>query len=568
MSEIIYRTLNSAAPSLDVHPVLEEVFHARGLESKEDLNFDLSQLESYHSLKDINQAVSLLLPVVLQQKTLLIVGDFDVDGASSVALVMQALALLGAKNIHYLVPNRFEHGYGLSVEIVEQARTFKPSLIMTVDNGISSIAGVAKSNEYGIDVLISDHHLPSEILPDAQAIVNPNQKGCEFQSKAACGCTVAFYIMLALRAKLDEMGHFADKPVVMSSFLDLVALATVADLVPLDKNNRILVSQGLRRIRAGKSRPGIQALIQIAKRESSTLKSSDLGFSVGPRLNAAGRLDDMSLGIECLLSQSPATAYALAQELDQLNQERRNIEAGMQQEAEIFLAQQTLNKAFVDKGLCLYEPSWHQGVIGILAARIKEQTQRPVIAFAANDDGTLKGSARSIAGFHIRDALASLSAANPDMLLSFGGHAMAAGLSIHPDKYELFKQVFRDHCAQHIDSDMLEQRWFVDRDLEAQDVSMALAQAIDDFIPWGQGFRAPLFSGEFTLVEHRLLAQKHFKAKLIPKGGTDIVEGIFFNIKEEKIPPNNAPLRLVFELSINHFQGRNSLQLLIKEILF
>lgn len=568
MKKIIYADTASKTAPLNVHPVLEKIFHARGIESSNELDLELSGLESYHQLKGIDEAVSLLLPVVLEQESLLVVGDFDVDGASSVALVIQALSLFGAKNLNYLVPNRFEHGYGLSVEIVEQARAFKPDLIMTVDNGISSIEGVAKAQEYGIKVLISDHHLPAETLPAAQAIVNPNQLGCEFKSKAACGCTVAFYIMLALRAKLDEQGYFAHGSVSMAPFLDLVALATVADLVPLDKNNRILVNQGIRRIRAGKARTGIQALIQIAKRDYVTLKSSDLGFSVGPRLNAAGRLDDMSVGIECLLSHSPATAYSLAQQLNNLNQERRHIEESMQQEALCFLQEQALNDASSSKGLCLYEPSWHQGVIGILAARIKEQTQCPVIALADDEDGKLKGSARSIKGFHIRDALEAINSAHPNMLLSFGGHAMAAGLSLKADNYAAFRQVFSDYCAAQISPELLDQSWLVDADLEAQHVSEELACAIEAFLPWGQGFSAPLFTGEFMLMEHRLLGQKHFKAKLMPKDGTGLVEGICFNIKPDKIPPSKAWVRLVYELDMNHFQGRSQLQLLIKDILF
>lgn len=567
MKKIIYADTASKAAPLNVHPVLEKVFHTRGIKSDDELNLELSELESYHQLKGIDEAVSLLLPVVLEQESLLVVGDFDVDGASSVALVMQALRMFGAKNLNYLVPNRFEHGYGLSVEIVEQARAFKPDLIMTVDNGISSIEGVAKAQEYGIKVLISDHHLPAETLPCAQAIVNPNQLGCEFKSKAACGCAVAFYIMSALRSELDKRGYFDTKPS-MVEFLDLVALATIADLVPLDKNNRILVNQGVRRIRAGKARAGIQALIQIAKRDYATLKSSDLGFSVGPRLNAAGRLDDMSVGIECLLSHSPATAYSLAQELNNLNQERRNIEEGMQQEALRLLQQKELQNASVENGLCLYEPSWHQGVIGILASRIKEQTQCPVIALADDDGGKLKGSARSIKGFHIRDALEAINSAHPNMLLSFGGHAMAAGLSLQAHNYAPFKQAFSEYCALHISPELLEHSWLVDADLEVQHVSEELACAIESFLPWGQGFSAPLFTGEFTLIEHRLLGQKHFKARLMPKGGTEPVEGICFNIKADKIPPKKAPIRLVYELDMNHFQGRSQLQLLIKDILF
>lgn len=567
MTEIIYRPLNSKEPALNVHPVLDAIFRTRGIERSDELSLALSDLEPFHNLKDIQQAVSLLQPVVIDQQPLLIVGDFDVDGASSVALVMQALTLFGAKNLNYLVPNRFEHGYGLSVSIVEQAKLFKPALIMTVDNGISSLEGVAKAKEYGIKVLISDHHLPGASLPDADAIVNPNQSDCNFKSKAACGCTVAFYIMLALRAQLDELGHFDSKPS-MGEFLDLVALATIADLVPLDKNNRILVEQGIKRIRAGKARAGIQALIGIAKRGYSTLKSSDLGFAIAPRLNAAGRLDDMSIGIECLLSQSPATAYSLAQQLDDLNQQRRDIEISMQKEAQQFLDQKSIKHAPMASGLCLYEPSWHQGVIGILAARIKEQTHRPVIALAEDEAGTLKGSARSISGFHIRDALEAINNAHPGLLLSFGGHAMAAGLSLNEANYPAFKHAFSEYCSSHISSDLLEHRWLVDGDLPAEHISYELASAIADFIPWGQGFPRPVFSGEFVVVDYQLLAGKHFKTELMPMQGNQTVEGIQFNIPTDKIPTKTQKVRLVYELDLNHFQNQSKLQLLIKDILF
>lgn len=566
MTNITYRQVSGTPPSLALHPVLEQVLHLRGIQSSEDLNFSLSQLVHFQHLKDIDKAVALLLPIVLEQKPILIVGDFDVDGACSVALVVQTLRAFGARHVHYLVPNRFEHGYGLSVAIVEQAKTFKPHLIMTVDNGISSFAGVHQAQAYGIKVLISDHHLPAATLPNANAIVNPNQPECKFPSKAACGCTVAFYIMLALRAKLEERNHFK-QAVNMASCLDLLALATVADVMLLDKNNRILLTQGLQRIRAGKARAGIQALIQIAGRDAKQLTSSDLGFALGPRLNAAGRLDDMTLGIECLLSQSPTTAYSLAQTLDQLNQERRDIEHSMQQDAQLFLAQQKPSKQGAHFGLCLYEASWHQGVIGILASRIKEQTKCPVIAFAADDEGNLKGSARSIKGVHIRDVLETIAQQQPDLLSSFGGHAMAAGLSIKEHHYPAFKQAFESHCKAHIPPELLQQTHLIDAQLAAPHISYDLAKAIADFLPWGQGFNTPLFSANFTLLEHRLLGQKHLKVKLMPEQGTQPVEGIYFNIPTAKMPHKHAHIMLIFELDINYFRGHESMQLLIQDML-
>ncbi len=565
MIDIRFRQAQGTPPNLNVHPILAHSLHLRGIKTADDINFALSELDSFEQLKDIQKAVALLLPIVLEQKKIVIIGDFDVDGACSVTLVVQTLRAFGAQHVHYLVPNRFEHGYGLSTAIVEQAKTFKPDLIMTVDNGISSFAGVDKAHEYGISVLISDHHLPASTLPNADAIVNPNQADCPFPSKAACGCTVAFYIMLALRATLNERKHFK-QPINMAKNLDLLALATIADVVPLDKNNRILVNQGLQRIRANQARAGIQALIQIAGRDAQHLSSSDLGFALAPRLNAAGRLDDMTIGIECLLSQSPATAYSLAQGLDQLNQERRDIGASMQQDAELFLAQYppTQKNHF---GLCLYEASWHQGVIGILAARIKEQIRCPVIALADDDNGILKGSARSIAGLHIRDALEQIQQQKPHLLISFGGHAMAAGLSLKAQHYAEFKQEFESYCQAHITPEQLAQHYLLDTELKAPDINYELAHAITHFLPWGQGFSTPLFIANFTLLEQRILSQKHLKVKLMAEHGTQPLEGIYFNIDKAQIPTTNSQVKAIFELDINYFRGYENLQLLIKALL-
>lgn len=549
----------------DLHPVLSRVYQSRGIATPDDLNLQLAGLVPYHEMLGIDGAVSALMPVVTQGKRLLVVGDFDADGATSTAVALRALRMMGAPNLDYLVPNRFDFGYGLSPELVEVAIERHPDLIMTVDNGIASVSGVAAANAAGIPVVVTDHHLPGDELPEALAIVNPNQKGCAFPSKAACGCTVVFYLMLALRACLSEEGWFdrsgAGQPPNLASLIDLVALATVADVVPLDKNNRILVEQGLRRIRAGKCQPGILALLQTAKRDHRQLVSSDLGFAVGPRINAAGRLDDMSLGIECLLTDDFNRAMDIATELDAFNRDRRQIEQAMQGEALALLERMDANPAD-GYGVCLYHPEWHQGVIGILASRIKERLHRPVIAFARGEAGEIKGSARSITGLHIRDALDRVDRMAPGIIVKFGGHAMAAGLTLAEGTFERFSALFDDVCKAMLSEDALQQILETDGSLASADFNMALAEALRLGGPWGQAFPEPQFSGTFRLVQQRLVGGNHLKLVLQPEGTDQAIDAIWFGIDPSVWPDHSREkVTCVYQLDINEFRGERNLQL-------
>lgn len=549
----------------DLHPVLSRVYQSRGIATPDDLNLQLAGLVPYHEMLGIDGAVSALMPVVTQGKRLLVVGDFDADGATSTAVALRALRMMGAPNLDYLVPNRFDFGYGLSPELVEVAIERRPDLIMTVDNGIASVSGVAAANAAGIPVVVTDHHLPGDELPEALAIVNPNQKGCAFPSKAACGCTVVFYLMLALRACLSEEGWFdrsgAGQPPNLASLIDLVALATVADVVPLDKNNRILVEQGLRRIRAGKCQPGILALLQTAKRDHRQLVSTDLGFAVGPRINAAGRLDDMSLGIECLLTDDFNRAMDIATELDAFNRDRRQIEQAMQGEALALLERMDANPAD-GYGVCLYHPEWHQGVIGILASRIKERLHRPVIAFARGEAGEIKGSARSITGLHIRDALDRVDRMAPGIIVKFGGHAMAAGLTLAEGTFERFSALFDDVCKAMLSEDALQQILETDGSLASADFNMALAEALRLGGPWGQAFPEPQFSGTFRLVQQRLVGGNHLKLVLQPEGTDQAIDAIWFGIDPSVWPDHSREkVTCVYQLDINEFRGERNLQL-------
>ncbi|TPD55617.1 MAG: single-stranded-DNA-specific exonuclease RecJ [Thalassolituus maritimus] len=549
----------------DLHPVLSRVYQSRGIANPDDLNLQLAGLIPYHEMLGIDDAVSALKPVVTEGKRLLVVGDFDADGATSTAVALRALRMMGAPNLDYLVPNRFDFGYGLSPELVEVAIERRPDLIMTVDNGIASVSGVAAANAAGIPVVVTDHHLPGDELPEALAIVNPNQKGCAFPSKAACGCTVVFYLMLALRARLSEEGWFdrsgAGQPPNLASLIDLVALATVADVVPLDKNNRILVEQGLRRIRAGKCQPGILALLQTAKRDHKQLVSTDLGFAVGPRINAAGRLDDMSLGIECLLTDDFNRAMDIATELDAFNRDRRQIEQAMQGEALALLERMDANPAD-GYGVCLYHPEWHQGVIGILASRIKERLHRPVIAFARGEAGEIKGSARSITGLHIRDALDRVDRMAPGIIVKFGGHAMAAGLTLAEGTFERFSALFDDVCKAMLSEDALQQILETDGTLASADFNMALAEALRLGGPWGQAFPEPQFSGTFRLVQQRLVGGNHLKLVLQPEGTDQAIDAIWFGIDPSVWPDHSREkVTCVYQLDINEFRGERNLQL-------
>lgn len=561
------RHLPGTLPDLQgLPPLLTRIYAARGVCHARELDTGLQQLEPYHSLKGITAAVELLLDAIEQQQRILIVGDFDADGATATATGLLGLRMLGAEDVHYLVPNRFDYGYGLSPEIVAAARELSPDLLVTVDNGISSIEGVAAAQAAGMRVLITDHHLAGEQLPAADAIVNPNQPGCDFPSKALAGVGVMFYVLLALRARMRELGHFEHRPAPnLAELLDLVALGTVADVVPLDANNRILVQQGLARIRAGRTRPGIRALIETGRRSLSQLVAMDLGFIVGPRLNAAGRMDDMSIGIECLLAADEPSALQLAQRLEELNQQRRQVEQGMQQDVTQQL--QALDMEQLPFGLCVYQPDWHQGVTGILAARLKEKHHRPVIAFADAGDGQLKGSARSVPGLHIRDALDAVATRNPGLISKFGGHAMAAGLTLAREHFERFAAAFDACVREHLGEDDLQGLWVTDGELAENEFQLELARQLRMAGPWGQQFPEPSFHGRFRLLEQRLVGERHLKLVLQPEQGRVSVEAIAFNVDLQQWPnPNIRYAEMAYRLDVNEFRGRESLQLMVEHL--
>ena len=553
----------------DVSPFLQKIFQSRGLFSDSDLNLNLTQLPSPDKLLGLDTAVGHLVGALEMQKKILIVGDFDADGATSSALMMLALRAMGFESVDFLVPNRFDYGYGLTPEIVELAQQKTPDIIITVDNGISSVDGVACANKLGIKVIITDHHLPGKVLPDAAAIINPNQPDCEFPCKNLAGVAVAFYLLSALRAKLRTNQWFEKNslPVPnMANYLDLVALGTVADVVPLDQVNRVLVNQGLIRIRSGLARPGILALLRIAGKDHSRIVASDMGFAVGPRLNAAGRLDDISRGIQCLLTDDPAQALELAQELEQLNQDRKAIEQGMQQEALKIVDDLPLDgQQELPAALCLYQADWHQGVVGLLASRIKEKFHRPVAVFANDKEGILKGSVRSIPGLHIRDALDAVATQNPGLITKFGGHAMAAGLSLEKSSLKAFEQALQQQVMDTIEPDDLEATLKTDGELAACLMTKQSAETIRDAGPWGQSFPEPSFQGIFTLKSQRIVGERHLKVVLAPVDDeSQQLDGIYFNIDIDQWPTTITTVQCVYRLDINEFRGRETLQLLIQ----
>lgn len=553
----------------DVSPFLQKIFQSRGLSSDSDLNLNLTQLPSPETLLGVDIAVDLLVDALDLQQKIVIVGDFDADGATSSALMMLALRAMGFQSVDFLVPNRFDYGYGLTPEIVELAQQKTPDIIITVDNGISSVDGVDYANQLGIKVIVTDHHLPGKKLPAAAAIINPNQPGCEFPCKNLAGVAVAFYLLSALRAKLRTNQWFENNnlPVPnMANYLDLVALGTVADVVPLDQVNRVLVNQGLLRIRSGRARPGIHALLRIAGKDYSRIVASDMGFAVGPRLNAAGRLDDISRGIQCLLTDDPAQALALAQELEQLNQDRKAIEQGMQQEALKIVDSLSLDDEHsLPAALCLYQADWHQGVVGLLASRIKEKFHRPVAVFANDKEGILKGSVRSIPGLHIRDALDAVATQNPGLITKFGGHAMAAGLSLEESSFKAFEQALKQQVMDTIEPDDLEATLKTDGELDAHLMTKQSAECIRDAGPWGQSFPEPSFQGIFILKSQRIVGESHLKVVLAPEDDqTQQLDGIYFNIDTNQWPTSDSRVRCVYRLDINEFRGRENLQLLIQ----
>ncbi len=594
---LVRRKAARSAPEGDLHPLLRRVYSHRGVASADEMALRLADLAPPDSLKGIDQAVELLLQALRGQWKILLVGDYDADGATSCALALDALHGFGFDQLDFIVPNRFEYGYGLTPAIVELAAAREPDLLITVDNGISSIEGVAAAARAGMRTLITDHHLPAATLPAADAIVNPNQPGCGFPAKNTAGVGVIFYVMLALRRRLREINWFAEAGLPepnLAETLDLVALGTIADVVSLDRNNRILVGEGLRRIRAGRARPGIRALLKIAGRGHANAAAADLAFGVAPRLNAAGRLSDMSTGIECLLAEDEKSAGELARILDEINRERREIQARMDEQAAAMVAELAAEAAelrhpgldagdgpaqaaraaesppLLPAGLCFYQPGWHQGVIGIVASRIKDRLHRPVIAFAPSDadsPGELKGSGRSIGGFHMRDALDSIASRHPGLVTRFGGHAMAAGLSLQADRFEEFRAAFAVEAERWLAPEQLQAKLYSDGPLEPQWISLEVAQMLRNAGPWGKDFAEPVFDGRFRLRRQQPIRDKHLRMTLSPLQDAGVrVEAIAFNV-EQWPDPEATEINLAFRLEVNEFRGERNPQLVVEQFL-
>lgn len=544
----------AALAAAGVDPRLARLYAARGVREANELRTQLDALIAPAGLANIRDAADHLADAIERQDKLLIVADYDADGATACAVGLRALTAMGAR-VSFIVPNRFEYGYGLTPEIVRLAAQQSPDWIITVDNGIASVDGVAEANRLGMRVLVTDHHLPGDRLPDASCIINPNQPECGFPSKNLAGVGVMFYVMLALRATLRQRGAFAGKTEPnLADLLDLVALGTVADVVKLDSNNRVLVHQGLQRIRAGRMQPGVKALFFAAGRDYAKASAYDLGFVAGPRLNAAGRLDDMSLGIECLITNDDATAQRLGRELDTLNRERRAIEGGMQ--AEAFARLEEVDASAVEQRatLCLFEEDWHQGVVGILASRVKDKFHRPVIAFARDNDGNLKGSGRSISALHLRDALDLVSKRHPDLILKFGGHAAAAGLTLPPTALPAFEAALEKVAREWLAPADLNRQIEVDGALDDDDLSADFVRRIEAEV-WGQGFAAPQWQGHFRVLEQRVVGEKHLKLKVMQQGRT--IDAMLFN-HADRLP---ASIDAVYRPQMNEFRGETTLQL-------
>ncbi|MGH8495028.1 MAG: single-stranded-DNA-specific exonuclease RecJ [Gammaproteobacteria bacterium] len=544
----------------DLHPVLSRVLAARGVLCADDLQLRLGRLLPVGSLDGIDVAVTLLMQHLRFGNRITVVGDFDADGATSTAIVIRALRAAGASGVDYLVPNRFEYGYGLTPEIVALAARAQPRLIVTVDNGISSHAGIDAAHALGIEVLVTDHHLPGASLPAADAIVNPNLSDARFGSRHLCGAGVAFYLMAALHRRLDSAFPVA-------GLLDLVALGTIADLVPLDRNNRVLVGEGMRRIRAGRCVPGISALLEVSRRRRSDAVAGDLAFAVAPRLNAAGRLADMSLGIECLLTEDDGRARELARRLHDLNTERRSIEAEMQRDAlsAVDALRLELDGPTLPWALCLFEEHWHQGIVGLVASRIRERVHRPVVAFAAADGDNLKGSARSVPGLHIRDTLDAVAATEPGLLDKFGGHAMAAGLSLPRASLERFSAALNREVAGRLSRDDLQGVQLTDGELRCDELTLELAECLRRCGPWGQGFPEPVFDGIFDIVGSRVVGESHYKLNVRAAGGDAPCDAIAFHQAEDiGVAPTRA--RLVYRLDVNEYRGARRLQLVVESL--
>ncbi len=556
----------------DLPPILQRIYAQRGISTEEEVNHSLSKALTPGDLLNVTKGVELIYRCFERNLRILIIGDFDADGATSTALFIRALHSFGFGNVQYLVPNRFEFGYGLTPEIVEVAGEYKPELIITVDNGISSIEGVAAAKAKGINVLVTDHHLPGDTLPQADVIINPNQPSDEFPSKNLAGVGVVFYVLSALRTFLREQGWFEKKRMQepnLALFLDLVAVGTVADVAILDYNNRILVEQGLRRIRASKCCPGIRAILKIAGKRLGQISASDLGFVIGPRLNAAGRLEDMALGIECLLTNDEDQAIVFANELNSLNEERKEIEQKMQGQALRELKKSDEADKFQKDsagkfGIALYDPNWHQGVSGIVAARIKEKFHRPTIVFAKVNDTELKGSARSITGLHIHDAIDLMATRHPELIKTFGGHAMAAGLSIPVANFEKFAQIFNQTIKELATPEQLEAILLSDGELNDNELSLKVAEILFRAGPWGQGFPEPTFDGVFDIHEHRIVGERHLKLVLVPAGGSQKIDAIAFNIDKYSWDESVTQIQIAYQLSVNEFRGIRKPQLIVQ----
>lgn len=546
----------------DLPPILQRLYSARGLVQAEELELGLERLLPPSGLKGIDAAATLLAHAIAAQQHIVIAADYDADGATACALAVLGLRALGATQVSFVVPDRFRMGYGLSPGLADAAHTLGAQLLVTVDNGIASVEGVAHAQALGMQVLITDHHLPGPQLPTADACVNPNQPGCSFASKHLAGVGVMFYVLLALRALLKKQGAYASQPAPnLAEFLDLVALGSVADVVRLDYNNRILVEHGLRRIRAGRARPGIAALLQVAGRAAASVSSTDLGFVVGPRLNAAGRLEDMAQGIQCLLAPSLDAALPLAKTLDELNRQRRQLQTQMSEQA------LDLTAGSGDYGVCAFNAEWHEGIVGLVASKLKEAHHRPSIAFAPSEDPTLlKGSARSVEGFHVRDALALVDARHPGLIARFGGHAMAAGLTLMASRYPEFAAAFNLACQQTLAAECLHKTLETDGPLLPQEFSLATAQLLETAQPWGQGFPAPLFEGEFTVVGLRLMGSEQQHVRYTLKGGAgEGGQAVHFGGGSDAVAPGGR-VTVLYTLGINRYQGSESVQLMVQHL--
>ena len=552
----------------NLHPLLERIFLARGITSELELDRTLAKLPSPWLLSGMEEMVEHLIVAINEQQKICIVADFDADGATSCAVAIKGLQLLGAGQVTFVVPNRFEYGYGLTPEIVELVKLQNPDVIITVDNGISSIDGVKAATDSGIKVLVTDHHLPGSNLPAATAIVNPNLLDDKFPNKSLAGVGVIFYVLLALRSRLRDINWFETNQVKepnLAQLLDYVALGTVADVVALEQSNRILVYQGLLRIRTGRCHSGLTALVEVSGKNPQTITAADLGFSLGPRLNAAGRMDDMSLGIQCLLSDDPALAKDIALQLDELNNDRREVEAVMKHEALTYLSEmKALDEHHLPAGVCLFDANWHQGVIGILASRIKDQVHRPVIAFAPAGKDLIKGSARSIPGVHIRDVLSDIAAAHPKLLSKFGGHAMAAGLSLKMHDYPPFALAFDEMVSKRLASVDLEQKILSDGELAEQEMTIEMADLLQNSATWGQEFPEPLFDGVFDVIQSRIVGQRHLKLVLRKPVGDLVIDAIAFFVDRPEHWLGLRQIKAVYKLDINEFRGNRTVQFIVQ----